>query len=352
MRKSKIYINPEDPFDSSPNFRCKDSLIKDNYDDFFINDSFEVYYSYQNFNEIMIVSPNKDNEIRIMRLKDKKIIKILKGHSSLVCHVRHFFNPKSKIDYLLSIDDDKILNVWDLSNNFNQKQTLKLNYKNIFSAILIFEINDYIITSTYNQDNLSEDFTKIFFFDNGKFVRNIPKTNINKTYYLLEWNNPNDQQCYIIDFCIGKILINKVNEEEKYGELRANVQYEEAFTYYKGCIIGNNNDNLIALSENGYIHKWDLISLNLIFTITVSKCKFNTLLKWSNRYIIVSDKGNNSYIVIDITTQKIISKNNKHIKDFIKSFKKIIHPVFGECMITCNHAHHIQLWTLLQNSNL
>ena len=38
MRKNRIYINPEDPFDSSPNFRCKDSLIKDNYDDYFIND--------------------------------------------------------------------------------------------------------------------------------------------------------------------------------------------------------------------------------------------------------------------------------------------------------------------------
>ena len=347
--RNKIYINPEDSFDSSPNFRCKDSLIKDNYDDYFINDSFEVYYSYQNFNEIMIVSPNKDNEIRIMRLKDKKIIKILKDHSASVCHVRHFFNPKTKIDYLLSIDDDKNINIWDLSNNFNLKQNLKLEYNNIYSSILIFDNrNDYIITSTYNKENLAEDYTKIFYFENGKFIRDIPDTSKNATYYLLEWNNPNNNQCYIIDFCIGKILINKVNEEEKYAELNSNVPFERALTYYRGCIIGD-NDKLIGLSEGGYILLWDLLNLNLLNKMKIDKGKLNTLLKWSDNYIIVSDKNDNSFYVIDIITYKVISKINKHIKDFIKSFKKIIHPNLGHCLITCNHAHHIQLWALPQN---
>ena len=347
--RNKIYINPEEPFESTPNLRCKESLIKDNYDDYFINDSFEVYYSYQNYNEIMIVSPTKDNEIRIMRLKDKKIIKILKGHSSNVCYIRHFFNPKSKIDYLLSLDDDKLINIWDLSNNFNLKQNLKLNYKTIFSAILIFDNrNDYIITSTYNNDNLAEDFTKIFLFD-GRFVRNIPDTNKNQTYYLLEWNNPNNNQTYIIDFCVGKILINNVNEEEIYTELKSKVNFEQALTYYRGCIIGENNDNLCGLLENGYIHLWNLISFDLISTIRIEKGKLNNLLKWSNRYIIVSDKNDNSFYVIDIIIKQILSKCNKHNNNCIKSLKKIIHPTYKECMITCNHSHDIQLWILSQN---
>ena len=304
--RNKIYINPEEPFESTPNLRCKESLIKDNYDDYFINDSFEVYYSYQNYNEIMIVSPTKDNEIRIMRLKDKKIIKILKGHSSL-------------------------------------------NYKTIFSAILIFDNrNDYIITSTYNNDNLAEDFTKIFLFD-GRFVRNIPDTNKNQTYYLLEWNNPNNNQTYIIDFCVGKILINNVNEEEIYTELKSKVNFEQALTYYRGCIIGENNDNLCGLLENGYIHLWNLISFDLISTIRIEKGKLNNLLKWSNRYIIVSDKNDNSFYVIDIIIKQILSKCNKHNNNCIKSLKKIIHPTYKECMITCNHSHDIQLWILSQN---
>ena len=350
--RSKVYIDPDDSFDSSPNLRCKESLIKDNYDDYFINDSFEVYYSYQNFNEIMIVSPNKDNEIRIMRLKDKKIVKILKAHSSSICHVRHFFNPKTKIDYLLSIDDDKNINIWDLSNNFNLRQTLKLDYNNIYSSILVFNTNnDYIITSTFNNVNLSEDYTKIFSFENSKFIRNIPETSVNKTNFLLEWKNPNNMESYIIDFCIGKILINKLDEEDKYGELKTNSRFERELSYYRGCIFGK-NDKLIGLSEGGFIYMWDLMNLNLINSIAIKNGKLNNVMKWSDAYIIVSDKKDNSFYVIDMTSQKMISKISKHIQDFIKSFKKIIHPILGHCMITCNHAHNIQLWTLPQNINL
>ena len=58
----KVYIDPNESFNSSPNLICKEDIIKDNYDDYYISDSFEVYYSYQNFNEIMIVSPNKNQK--------------------------------------------------------------------------------------------------------------------------------------------------------------------------------------------------------------------------------------------------------------------------------------------------
>ncbi len=77
------------------------------------------------------------------------------------------FQSETKFDYLLSIDEDKNINIWDLSNNFTLKQTLKLDYNNIFSSILVFNTNnDYIITSTFNNVNLAEDYTKIFSFEN------------------------------------------------------------------------------------------------------------------------------------------------------------------------------------------
>ena len=104
--------------------------------------------------------------------------------------------------------------------------------------------------------------------------------------------------------------------------------------------------------ENGYIHLWNLISFDLISTIRIEKGKLNNLLKWSNRYIIVSDKNDNSFYVIDIIIKQILSKCNKHNKNCIKSLKKIIHPIYKECMITCNHSNDIQLWILPQNYNL
>ena len=341
----KTYIDPNESFSLNPNFICKETIIKDNYDDYFISDSFEIYYSYHNYNDIMLVSPNKQYEIRIISLKTKKLIRVLRGHSAPIGIVRHFFDQKNKIDYLISVDDNKVLLVWDLSNNFKIKQTLNLMYKSIYSAIMIFDsLNDYIITSTFNNQNLAEDFTKIFNLEDGKFLRNIGSKLPSKSHYLLPWKNPEDNLWYVIDFCVGKILIYPINGDDKLFELKAGVDFESQLTYYYGITMGKDFTNLCAVSEGGYIHIWNLLNKNLIYTKRINKGNLNTLLKWSDRYIIVSDKKNCSFYVIDIIDDRIITKISKDVNDFIKCFKKVKHPTLGECLITCNHAHLIQLW--------
>lgn len=342
---TKTYIDPNESFSLNPNFICKETIIKDNYDDYFISDSFEIYYSYHNYNDIMLVSPNKQYEIRIISLKTKKLIRVLRGHSAPIGIVRHFFDQKNKIDYLISVDDNKVLQVWDLSNNFKIKQTLNLMYKSIYSAIMIFDsLNDYIITSTFNNQNLAEDFTKIFNLEDGKFLRNIGSKLPSKSHYLLPWKNPEDNLWYVIDFCVGKILIYPINGDDKLFELKAGVDFESQLTYYYGITMGKDFTNLCAVSEGGYIHIWNLLNKNLIYTKRINKGNLNTLLKWSDRYIIVSDKKNCSFYVIDIIDDRIITKISKDVNDFIKCFKKVKHPTLGECLITCNHAHLIQLW--------
>ena len=342
---TKTYIDPNESFSLNPNFICKETIIKDNYDDYFISDSFEIYYSYHNYNDIMLVSPNKQYEIRIISLKTKKLIRVLRGHSAPIGIVRHFFDQKNKIDYLISVDDNKVLQVWDLSNNFKIKQTLNLMYKSIYSAIMIFDsLNDYIITSTFNNQNLAEDFTKIFNLEDGKFLRNIGSKLPSKSHYLLPWKNPEDNLWYVIDFCVGKILIYPINGDDKLFELKAGVDFESQLTYYYGITMGKDFTNLCAVSEGGYIHIWNLLNKNLIYTKRINKGNLNTLLKWSDRYIIVSDKKNCSFYVIDIIDDRIITKISKDVNDFIKCFKKLKHPTLGECLITCNHAHLIQLW--------
>ena len=84
----------------------------------------------------------------------------------------------------------------------------------------------------------------------------------------------------------------------------------------------------------------------LINTIRINDGILNTILKWSDRYIIVSDRKQNLFYVIDVIDNHIISKVRKNIKDFIKCFKKIKHPIYGESLMICNHAHLIQLWIL------
>ena len=79
-------------------------------------------------------------------------------------------------------------------------------------------LNNYIITSTYNDSGNDEDSaTKIYSFNDGKFIKNINKTNNIPILYLLPWNNDNND--YIIQSGFEKIIISNLLTDEVYAEL-------------------------------------------------------------------------------------------------------------------------------------
>ena len=53
-------------------------------------------------------------------------------------------NDKDKNEYLISADDDKIVIIWDITNNFNIKHKINTNYDNNiyikYIIILIYNI--------------------------------------------------------------------------------------------------------------------------------------------------------------------------------------------------------------------
>ena len=149
------------------------------------------------------------------------------------------------------------------------KHKIKTNYgKDIYSNLLIFNVqnginnnnDDYIITSTFNRSGNDEDSaTKVYSFKDGKFIKNINKTNNISIYYLLSWNNNNNY--YIIQFANCKILISNLITDEVYAELIS----EPEDNHFSGFIIygtypGSNikADFLFSSSFNGYINIWNL----------------------------------------------------------------------------------------------
>ena len=55
---------------------------------------------------------------------------------------------------------------------------------------------------------------------------------------------------------------------------------------------------------------------------------------------------NNSIKLIDLNTKKVIKELNGH-RDRILSIKKIIHPKYGECLITQDaDKSQIKLWII------
>ena len=105
-----------------------------------------------------------------------KKINSLSGHNNKIRTIRYFINDKDKNEYLISADDDKIVIIWDINNNFNIKQKINTKYGgNIYSCLLIFPKNsedDYIITSTFNKSGKDEDSaSKLYSFSNGNQIK-------------------------------------------------------------------------------------------------------------------------------------------------------------------------------------
>ena len=178
-------------YTSKPNLRYKENIVNNFKKDYWIFDNYDVYYmkSQNNdfkFNIFLVYGCDDNNDINIVRINDKKLIKSLKGHKMSVDIVKHFYDDRDKKHYLLSADYLRIVILWNITNEYAPIIQIKIQYSQyINSLMIIFEL-DYIITAT---DGTSEnDFIKIHSLNNGKLISNINDTTNNETKYLLKWN--------------------------------------------------------------------------------------------------------------------------------------------------------------------
>ncbi len=102
-----------------------------------LNDIFEVYLSYKD-NKEYVASKNINFNLDIFALLDNKKIISLKGHTNEITTIRYFINNKDMNEYLISGDLDKIVFVWDITNNYKIKYQINTNYQKdmIFSSLM------------------------------------------------------------------------------------------------------------------------------------------------------------------------------------------------------------------------
>ena len=316
------------------------------------NDMIEIFICYKD-NKEYLVSPNCNNfNLDIFLLLDNQKILSLEGHKNKIRTVRYFINDKNFNEYLISGDDNKIVIIWDITDNYNIKYKIDTKYEhNIYSCLLVFphstinNNNNYIITSTYNQsDDNEKSATKIYSLENGQFIRYITNTNNNIIYYLLYWHNKKNNKYYIIQFSYCKILITNLSEEQEfYSEL---VQQPEE-SHFSGFIFTRKNtDYLCSSSKNGYINIWDLYSQKIFKVININKSKLSHIIEWNNKYIIAACYENKSFKIMDLDKNKIISEiQGLHLKD-LYCIKKVYHPIYGESLLSSSGDKCIKLWTI------
>ena len=319
------------------------------------NDMFEVYISYVD-NKDYLASPNCNTfNIDIYSLEENRKEKSLKGHKNSIRTIRYFFNKdkneKEEIDYeyLISADDNKIVIVWDLLNNYQKKQIIDTYYEDdIYSCALFFNKNterNYIVTSTYStSSDISSSATKLYSLATGEYAYYIKESNFDNIYYLLIWFNQKDKQNYLIQFSYKKILIN--NLEKGKDELYAKLVHEPENEHYSGYIYSKENSDLLCTTcYNGFIHVWDLFSKKLV-NIIDTKMILCHIVHWNDNYAIAASFENKSFVIIDLEEKRVYKDIRYGHSLEVKCVKKIIHSQYGESLITAGRDNVVKVWVI------
>ena len=298
---------------------------------------FDIFISIKNNNEYL-VSGNKDtNNIDIYDIKTNNLVKSFKGHSKAIITIKYYIDIKTKNEYLISTDENKIVIIWQIDfNNLNILHTINTLYKgDFYSVLLLFNIsnNNYIITSSYSDKESS----KIYFLENAKFIRDISNTKNNKTYCIIPWKY--NEKNYLIELCREKISINSLFDDENYVNL-----FSQAEDYHY-CGFVYNDKYLICSSLSCFIRIWNLENKTIYKSIEIEEsCCILEMIQWSKKYVICANNTNNTLDIVDLEETKVV----EHIKvsHNVAYIKKLYQEKYGECLFTAGTDGIIKLWSV------
>jgi len=345
----------EENFEYDPNF-CYVETISNNSDCLSNCNTFD-YYKTKEKNLVLItpyIDPknfnNEEFEIYLIDIKSKEIINKLKGHKERILSLKIFKNEKTKNEYLISVDTGNIIILWDIQNKFNKIFQKHINYYEpytfIYSTLIIFaEKNTWIVASSIIEKN------KTLIIEQNKddhFIEITESENI-PVYCLCYWFNEDAEEekdvHNIIQCGKNTILITKFPSNKTYLKIKT----EEKYMYNSGGLVfkSQNKDMLAVSSCSGLILIIDLINKNIVKKIEIENVHIFSFIKWNENYLLVNDMRNRQIIILDIKKEyKIVSKNFIPEMEFDAFMKKIMHPIYGESILTSGKNFKIKLLML------
>ena len=338
-----------------PNFLFQENIITHCDCTFGLNESFDVFKSIKDNNYYLILSNCKNNNIEIIDIISKNVIKSIEGNTSRFILLKYYLNLINKTEYIIIADIKGIIKIINISDNYNvlsqinSPKELK-NTWNFINCSILFNIQinskklDIIIVSS--RARYSEEYpTKIYDMNNGQFLKDISNTKNNKTRFIIPWYNETNDQYYLIECCEELLIVVNIFHNEIYAKLD-----EEKFKAYSSGFIHKKNkiDYLYTSTSCNEVNIWNLFEKQLVKKIRISN-KLNNirlygLLLWKENYLVANNDTNKSIIVIDLTQNKVTSFFwNKH-NESVRCLKRINHPTFGKCLLTGGDDHSIKLW--------
>lgn len=311
-----------------------------------------TYYNYTNTflifnsinnNKLFLVFTTQEKNVKIYDIIDKKLVLEIRNSTEdnkQITNFRHFYDEYNKRDLIMFIIGIKnCIKIWD-AYNWECILELKNIYKegNIYSSLILNDNikNDlYIITSNCT---LFKDSQPLKIYDlKGNFIKDIPDSN-SKTFFLDIFHDIRHSKKYIIS--VNKEFVKSFDYEKnccykKYSDKPEGKKINfDGFFYSSVIKFFDDNDfiQLIVSGDDGFIRIWDFHEGNLIKKIETDKNCIFSLCLWNNDYLFGAGEDGRIKL-IDLNAEVIINEIKGHNK-MVCTIKKLIHPIYGECLVS------------------
>ena len=360
IKNEEQKIIEEKEFKSNPNLVFRTNILKIKK-----NVVIEIFNSFNNKNKIYAAISEKNilgYNIKIFKFKNRKFVTRLRRHKHRIIEIKHFFNKNKMHDFIISGDTGLFINIWDISYKYLNNQflfSIKYQGEKIYKSLPVSiqqkenNLNNYLL--------IYDKSITIYDLKNGNYIKNINHSRLlnEKIINIIMWKNKNNNFDYIIKCSENKITIFNFIDSEIFFTLSDYSNNEDKIKYItEGCITSGNENELLCIFSystyllNIHLEIWDLYELNLKKKIMPNRNLINdvyllNLLTWNYKYILFSDGNKNNIYVIDLESNKIISKFYPKYKNDVNHiyFKKIYSKEFGESLVTWKHKNCISLFS-------
>jgi len=302
-----------------------------------LDNTFTVF---RTINDILcLIYSTESKSIVCYDLENQQIINEIKqGHNEFITNFKYYFDNINKRDLLMSISkEDNNIKVWDV-NNWECLCNLK-NINNtglLYSACLLNEKENYIITSNYSIE-LSSEPIKVFDFKGNK-IKEIDGSN-EDILYIDSYYDKNLSKNYIITGNINYVKSYDFIQNKLY------FKYCDNSNTSHNSIIIKNDEYIVQLIESSYdgnIRIWNFHSGLLLDKIKINEDGLRSICLWHNHFLFVSCEE--KIIKLIELKKKIIMKNLEGHSSEVLCLKKLQHSQFGECLISQDYDNNIILW--------
>ena len=298
----------------------------------------KVFCAFKSFSrESLVVWGTPQYNIEFFDLDKGKIIKtIIRAHNQTIFSCRHYSDIKNRIDYLITSSYDRTVKVWDLKT-----YSYFINISNAHSGYYIYSVSilcdekenaNYIITSAPNE------YMKIWDFK-GKYLRNFGQ-NDESTYFIDVYYDNKEKKNYILNANSTDVKSYHFKNGELYHKYKGTPQ-----TWHMSAVVNETREQhiLIESDGNGYIRMWEFHSANLIKIIpSSSTLNLRGICLWNDDYLFAA--GNDYQVkLFDLTAGKFVKSFKGHTST-VCSLDKIVHPKYGECLVSQGLDGKLKIW--------